>query len=504
MKYLLLSLAGALTLLTLLVGCAGAADHTMDPAGSAAISVTVEWPKATTRLIPMASQSIRVRILVGSSEAKAVVIPRPPAGQATATVRIDGLPATTVTLAAAAYPTPDGTGTPQASGTTQSTLIAGSVVSTSLTMDSAIASVVLNPSTISLAPGESVAVTATAYDAQNRVVLTGPTTWSWAQSGSAFTLQPSGATCRVMSTGEGSGTLSATETESHKTAKRAVTVSSTVPYVSFKGDTVPLTPWLGQHVAFLTTDPTLDPAVMSRIASTFDGVYLFYQGMTGRQPAPAKTLGGRSTIAEVDTTCGAACGYLGATGIEIAPPYFDLLYTQVRDSDEWDQVLFYEFGRNFWFYGDKVEYKGADNTLVVTTGYAVLMRFEAIEALGLKPAPFHGSSIVPFADFKAAVEHLVDQYEADSSLNWDNTLRIGKGPTNDLGLGGTDLFASMCMRLERDHGGSAFLKRLWSAVNAQPNASTTHDALVNFVTAASTAAGTDLTSQFRDVWRWPI
>lgn len=39
--------------------------------------------------------------------------------------------------------------------------------------------------------------------------------------------------------------------------------------------------------------------------------------------------------------------YLGATGIQVLSPYWNLLYTGVAERNEYDQVLFYEFGRNF-------------------------------------------------------------------------------------------------------------------------------------------------------------
>jgi hypothetical protein len=54
----------------------------------------------------------------------------------------------------------------------------------------------------------------------------------------------------------------------------------------------------------------------------------------------------------VSQTCGAACSYLGVTGTEIEPPYFQTLYDGIANNDLYDQALFYEFGRNFWFYGD--------------------------------------------------------------------------------------------------------------------------------------------------------
>jgi len=37
---------------------------------------------------------------------------------------------------------------------------------------------------------------------------------------------------------------------------------------------------------------------------------------------------------------------MGSTGIEILPDWFNILYAGVRDRDQFDQVLFCEFGRS--------------------------------------------------------------------------------------------------------------------------------------------------------------
>jgi len=66
---------------------------------------------------------------------------------------------------------------------------------------------------------------------------------------------------------------------------------------------------------------------------------------------------------------------LGATGIELQTDFFKILYNSVKDFREYDQVIFYEFGRNFWLFHDQLEYKGKDASGAVTTGNAFLCRF---------------------------------------------------------------------------------------------------------------------------------
>ncbi len=272
-------------------------------------------------------------------------------------------------------------------------------------------------------------------------------------------------------------------------------------YTSFNGEQVERYVWLGRHVAFQTVRQDLDPAAMARLCDTFDKVYEFYHDATQREPAPLRQYEGRVTIAEIEKTCGAGCGYLGATGIELMPGCFRELYEGLLKHGEIDQALPYEFGRNFWFYGPQLAYREGADAGSVVTGYAVFMRFLALDAAGAKLGPFgHRSG----KEFRREVERLVDLYVADPALNWENTLQRGAAPANPMGLGGTDLFASFCFRLCRDNGGSKYAARLWQAAGKRPVAKTTQEAIDNFVVAASVAAGKDLAPLFSKTWRWPV
>ncbi len=272
-------------------------------------------------------------------------------------------------------------------------------------------------------------------------------------------------------------------------------------YRSFEAEQLPRFAWSGRHVAFLTVREDLDSAVMAKLCGTFDKVYEYYRDATGREPAKAKLYEGRLTVAEVEKTCGAGCGNLGATGIELMPDYFRELYDGVAKQNEYDQALPYEFGRNFWFYSRQLAYKEGADAGSVVTGYAVFMRFPALEAAGARLGPFRSRS---GEEFRRELEGLVDRYVADRSLTWENTLRRGAAPPNPMGLNGTDLFASFCFRLCRDYGGQKFVARLWKEAAKRPEAKSTQDAIDNFVLAASAAAGKDLGPLFGETWRWPL
>ena len=272
------------------------------------------------------------------------------------------------------------------------------------------------------------------------------------------------------------------------------------PYTSFDSIKYNLNSWQGKYVSILTRNAGLDPKTMTNWVHTMDSCYSFYKLVTGREPVkyPPTYINDHTTIADVATTCGAGCGYIGFTGIEMLNSYTDRMYDLILQSNEYDQELFYEFGRNFWFYSAQLQYQSNDP---IVTGYAVFMRFMAMDATKVTPAPFNST---PFSDFRAAEEGLVDTYTPNLNYNWSNTLGAGSGIPNPMGLGATDLFASFLMRLKRDYGGDAFVNNIWKQAGKRPAAVTTQDAVDNFILAACAAANKNLTTLFTVTWRWPM
>ena len=274
-------------------------------------------------------------------------------------------------------------------------------------------------------------------------------------------------------------------------------------YVRFDGVTETLYAWEGRQTAVLTAARDRSYPTIAAILGAMDGAFAYYQSATGFTPGRGKQVNGKPTVAEVASTCGAGCGYLGAGGIEVQAPYFAWLYDGILASGEYDQTIFYEYGRNFWNYSPKIEYKTPDTGATVVTGFAIFMRFNAMEAIGVPGAPFNRT--IPFATFRANIEQGVDLYEADPAATFDSTLRIGKAQANNpANISSADLFASFCLRMKRDLGGDAFVGRLWREVARRPDAATTQDAVDNFMVAASIAAGRNLTALFATRWRWPV
>ena len=84
-------------------------------------------------------------------------------------------------------------------------------------------------------------------------------------------------------------------------------------YKAFDATDYNLFKWEGNKIVLLTQTNTLDYNAMSRWVEKLDAAYNYYQMATGAEPYQwhLTYLNGRSTIAFVDSTCGAGCGYLG-------------------------------------------------------------------------------------------------------------------------------------------------------------------------------------------------
>ncbi len=271
-----------------------------------------------------------------------------------------------------------------------------------------------------------------------------------------------------------------------------VNAQTSQSYTTFQGETSNLYKYEGTKTMLLAKSNSLDATIMKKWTDAMDGAYNFYKLCTGREPdfLPSTYINQKSTIASADPTCGAGCGYLGATGIELLDVYFDQCYTSLKFDNKYEQITFYEMGRNFWFYGNKLSYTNDP----ITTGYAVFMRFMSMKYLGLDDNSSH-------TEFVNQIRGLRTTYLANPSLNWSNTLGVAQGVPNSP-WSSADLFASFCFYLEETYGWQ-WLQNVWKYAGLRPDRVTTQDAVDNFVIASSQAANKNLVSLFQE-WRWTI
>lgn len=264
-------------------------------------------------------------------------------------------------------------------------------------------------------------------------------------------------------------------------------------YISFSNDTYELTPWKGADIVVLTRAGDLDVSTMNRIVDNLDDAWAVYEDLTDRSPTPiaSTTLNGRSTIAEVPDgeTCGAGCAFLGFTGIEITTTSWDLLYEGVINDDQYDQVVFYELGRNFWLYDEQLRAIDA-----FVTGFAIANRFVSMSEIGVAGGPF---GALPFDEFqRLATRDLLGAYLAAPDLDWRNTLAANSGVAGQRFDGVADLAGAMLHRVYEDHGYAGY-RSFWRAMNDLPPAATADEAMVNIIIAAYLGTGQDYRSLFK-------
>jgi len=145
----------------IMVGCGSGRSHSSaaqsDGRGSALF--TIRWP-SRSRLIPLASNSIRVTLTQGATQVGSRITPRPQSGQTTATVEFADISAGQVTVIASAYPSLDGKGTSQALGSLTIMVQKYATTTVAISMASTIATVQIAPTSPTPPVGNDITLTA--------------------------------------------------------------------------------------------------------------------------------------------------------------------------------------------------------------------------------------------------------------------------------------------------------------------------------------------------------
>jgi cytochrome c peroxidase len=210
-----------------LAGCGGSGTSTAlptsAPVGVTRATVTLQWPtRAASRLIPVASNSVRITITNAAGFSLSKVIARPDTG-----ATFDNLPPGALTVTATAHSDAAGNALPpQASGVQVVLAVADQPFALALTMGSTIDHLVVTASAGSVNPGQAATFAVSAQDASGSLILTSGTTYQWSSTNTAVAAAPTGgATVAVTGIANGSTTISVKETESGKTAALPLTVA---------------------------------------------------------------------------------------------------------------------------------------------------------------------------------------------------------------------------------------------------------------------------------------
>jgi len=359
----------------------------------------------------------------------------------------------------------------------------------------AVASVRLSADSVRAGTGQTVQLQALVRDAKGRVLPNRLVTWRSFHDTTA-TVSSSGL---VRLLREGTTHVTATcEGRTGRAQVRAYALLPRHPYVSFQQAPAQLQPWAGAHVVLLTPESDLDPRLMQRLVSSLDGGYAYYRLVTGREPSrhPVYSYQGKGTVASVAQTCGVACGKIGATGIELVHPWFSAWYAGVRDYGQHRTTLFYELGRNYWFYWDQLYYAGCQ--LDVATGYAHLMKYMATDYLRLPLSPIE-------AEQRRALEAVAATYLHTPAWDWQRVVTSGQAPGGaGPPVGGQLLFAALLLRLQAQYGGQAFIERFWREVGHRPPTARLQDAIDNLALAACAGANGNLLHVLAQQWRFAL
>ncbi|MBI5385303.1 MAG: calcium-binding protein [Verrucomicrobia bacterium] len=273
-----------------------------------------------------------------------------------------------------------------------------------------------------------------------------------------------------------------------------------------RGLSTQLHPWPGERVIFFTTRTNFDSAVMARFVGRLDRAWKLYADLTGRSPNAFKQFDGKPVIAAVPDaglTCGYGCGYVGATGIEVGGFYDGDYPLFAAKTNAFPHYYCYEMGRNYYTFGDR-------HSLFVT-GYAVFMRYVCMDALGCDDADLKTRKIIEEAEALHAKADL-DFLRAFTSVAGldEKAPRLRRPDGKPLQPSDQPvLYASAMLKLRRDCGGDAWVKRFFAELVKCPKIKPdTRDAALrqslNWFVAASCAAQRDLSDVFVDRWRFPL
>lgn len=267
-----------------------------------------------------------------------------------------------------------------------------------------------------------------------------------------------------------------------------------------------LLPWTGSNIVFLTTNGTYDRALMNHWVSRLDRGWGLYADLIGARPRPFKQLDGRATIAAVpgfEFTCGAGCGYVGLSGIELAM-FYRWNYPALRkNTNAMPHYVFYEMGRNFFTFGERHS--------AFTTGFAVFMRYVCMDTLGCADEDAKTRQIIE------SVEPLIRTGNMSFLKTFTNADGLSEKAPRVKDAAGRWVdpsdqpvtYASAMLRLRREHGGNDWVRRCFHALAQCPpiRPKGREGALAqswNWLIAASVAARKDLSPVFVEDWRLPL
>ena len=264
--------------------------------------------------------------------------------------------------------------------------------------------------------------------------------------------------------------------------------------------------WEGQHVTLLTKSADLDSDKAAAFLKQLDAAWKTYLDLVGKPPQMFRQVDGKPTICALpkpNLSCGYGCGYVGATGIEVAGFYDQDWPAFEKDPKAFAHYYFYEMGRNFYVFEDRHS--------LFTTGYAVFMRYVCMDATRSTDADIatratierceqvYADSTIPFLD---AFTNLTT---GEKGHRLKDAVTLQPIIPSDQPV----MYASAMLKLRKDYGGDEWTKKFLHYLHECPsipanNEKTALQQSLNWLVCASAAAGKDLSPVFVGRWRMPL
>jgi hypothetical protein len=235
-----------LACLALASGCGGGSSPgTKSTVVPGSVQFVIVWP-LPTRVIPAASQSLVIEVKSGAQQLAKKVIPRPPAGTNTSSVRFDALPPGIVTITVQAFPNPDGTGVVQAVGSTTVAIISGVTTQATIDPSSTVARLDLTPNPLVIIPQRPIPLLVEPRNSDEALVLVAPSSLQWSSEDTeTATVDASGVVTGVQF---GVTNVRVTDSESGQSSTATIHV---VPPIQIQPSPVTLT--INDQISFSAT-----------------------------------------------------------------------------------------------------------------------------------------------------------------------------------------------------------------------------------------------------------
>ena len=276
---------------------------------------------------------------------------------------------------------------------------------------------------------------------------------------------------------------------------------SEILYNSFKGEKYHLDLINGKNVSFALLKNPIPINDLTELILKVDSAYDYAKILTGFEPrAKSDFLIDKLIYAQVSNTCGVGCGYLGMKGIEIEKEYFNNALPNFFEDKKIDHLFFYEMGRNFFPYSNKLEVRINKETHIISTGIAIYIQCKLANKFNDRISKVNST---PFKYYYRSLVNLEDSVRGANKIFIKDALLYNQNIDQLNNWSVSDVIASILIKMEQGKNRGNFLVDFYTACRNFKDSSSIENSLDNFVLACSLATKTNQKDYFLEIG-WPI